>query len=276
MGKFAKRTIIFASIATAVFVYANTASATVGGPMLVSHLGYKPGERAVYYIQHDGGGRGCPPIVHRIGLEDLEDKEVVSCAQAEERYDFSNGGYNRYEAELFDTLYKDVSYLGSVSLKGNGITIEVRSVKENFVEDSDWKVSTDFNAKVMQDGKLVGEFDFRGCSKDQPHVFEGYMILDSDEMALLLSNKGDCWEGGYVEEEVFILNGVSYKDKNVVRSYKEKQPTEPNLANMIVYADGDTGLTEKKPPLLFHAYIIAFALVISAIIIGLLVNNWKK
>ena len=71
-------------------------------------------------------------------------------------------------------------------------------------------------------------------------MFEGYRIPDTDSMVILISNKGDCFEGGYVNESLSIINGIKYYDTNIVRSIKEASATEPNLGNMVVYAKTDT------------------------------------
>ena len=111
----------------------------------------------------------------------------------------------KYVQFIHDT-YQNLSYLGSVSLKKNNIDIKVEFISENKAEDGEvyWR---EFDAIIAQDGKALTRTRFRGCSKDQPHIFEGYRIPNTDVMAILISNKGDCFEGGYVRESLSNLKG---------------------------------------------------------------------
>jgi len=213
---------------------AGSALATVGGPTYISEIAISIADNAVYYKVHDGGGRGCPPIIHKIDLATLKDSEVKSCNQVENEYSYND--MQKYEQFIAD-IYQDLFYLGSVSLTKNNIDVKVEFLKENKLEGEDnWVISSDFRATITQDSKKIGEINFKGCAKDQPHVFEGYMIPDSDKMGILISNKGDCFEGGYLGESLSVIKGVTYYDKNIVRSFKTASATEPNTGNMVVYA----------------------------------------
>lgn len=228
-----------------IFFVASNAFATVGGPTYISEIALDNPEsnviKSVYYKLHDGGGRGCPPIIHKIGLVSLTDSEVRSCDQAEQ-----DGA--KYPQFVSDT-YQNLSYLGSVSLKKNNIDIRVEFISENKLEGFDDPVSNNFLATLAQDGTKFGEINFKGCARDQPHVFEGYMIPNSNSMAILISNKGDCFEGGYVKESLSVVKGIKYLDKNIVRSFKTASATEPNSGNMIVYATtSETTKPDMKAP----------------------------
>lgn len=130
--------------------------------------------------------------------------------------------WKTYEQYISD-FYRDLTYLGSVSLKKNKINIKVSTVSEN-VEYNEvfW---TEFRATISQDDKEIAQIDFKGCNKEQPHTFEGYMVPDTDKMAVLISNVGDCFEGGYIYEKLFLIDKVKYYDTTIIRSYKQASAT---------------------------------------------------
>ena len=214
--------------------------ATVGGPTYISDIVYHAPSESVYYLENSSDGRGCPEIIHSVGLIDIEDVEVKTCDEIFEQF-FSDSGsdesYLQFVADTYQNLsyLESINYLASVSLKKNKIDINVEFISENFNEYGD-KYSSDFEAVISQDGKILAKKRFSGCSKDQPHIFEGYRIPDTNAMAILISGKGDCWEGGYTREVLFIISDVKYYDTNIVRSNKEKSATDLNTANVVVYA----------------------------------------
>src|SRR3989344_7225608 len=211
-------------------------SATVGGPTYISGIAHSASGNSVYYIENDYGGKGCPPIIHSVNVTNARDVEVKTCDEVFQQF-FSDGdNENTYRQFITDT-YKNLSYLGSVSLEKNNIDITVEFLSEHVeLGEVFW---SDFHAKITQDNKEVARLNFRGCNKDQPNVFEGYRIPDTDSMVILISNKGDCFEGGYVHESLSIIKGIKYYDTNIIRSIKEASATEPNLGNRVVYATSD-------------------------------------
>ncbi len=224
-------------------LFAGQAFATVGGPTYVSALAYDAQQKAIYYTEHDFGGRGCRPIVHTVDLATLKDSEVKSCTQVEQQYPYNDdSAYSQFLSNTYDGL----PYLGSVSLKNNRIDIRVEHLSEHV--EADMVFWNEFRATISQDGKQLAQLEHRGCSEDQPHVFEGYAIPDSDAMAILISNKKDCFEGGYIGESLQVIKGITYYDTNIVRSYKQEAPTEPNLANAVVYAAANNEQTADIAP----------------------------
>lgn len=214
-------------VTTLAVILPGDASATTGGPTYISRIAYNTQEKAVYYIVHDGGGRGCPPIVRKMDTTTGQVQEVKSCDAAWEEDPVV---YNQFIEDTF----KDLPYLGSVSLKKNQISVDLKYVSENIEQDElFW---TNFRVTVRQRGTEKAAFDISGCTKDQPFVVEGYLVPDSDRMVLLISGKGDCFEGGYIREYLYLVKGIAYSDKNIVRAYKEVSATEVNSANMVVYA----------------------------------------
>lgn len=237
------------SIILGILVLAGNAMATVGGPTYISEIAFKVGDDSVYYKVHDGGGRGCPPITHKINLTTSKDSEVKSCDEFETE-DYNNEESSIKAREQFmANIYKDLSYLGSISLKKNNIDVQVEFLSEHI--EFDYLSWSEFRATLTQDGKEIGKINFRGCSKDQPNVFEGYMIPNSDKIAILISGKGDCFEGGYIKETLHPIKGIKYYDKNIVRSIKQAGATEPNLGNAVVYATlaSEPSIPETEPVL---------------------------
>lgn len=210
-------------------------SATVGGPTYISEIAYNASNNSVYYLENDYGGRECPPVIHQINLTNNQTTEVKTCDEIFQEYfrDYSEENNQKYR-QFISNFYKNLSYIGSVSLKKNNINVNVGTLSER-VENGE-KYWIEFRATLIQDNKEVAKIDFRGCDKEQPHIFEGYKIPNSDAMAVLISNKRDCFEGGYVRETIHLVRGIKYYDTNIVRGFKESSATEPNLGNLIVYA----------------------------------------
>lgn len=227
---------IFILVVFSLLISSEKVLATVGGSSYISQISYKASDNSVYYLENDEGGRGCPPIIHSINLAEIKDVEVKTCDEVIQQYFLSDGSNNGDKYRQFiDDTYKNLSYpLVSVSLKKNNIDIHVEVLSEN-IKDGE-KLWTEFRATLTQDNKEVAKLDFRGCDKDQPNIFEGYSLPDTDAMAILISGKGDCMEGGYIKENLSIIKGIKYYDTNIVRSIKEKSAIEPNMGNIVVYA----------------------------------------
>lgn len=227
---------IFILVVFSLLISSEKVLATVGGSSYISQISYKASDNSVYYLENDESGRGCPPIIHSINLAEIKDVEVKTCDEVIQQYFLSDGSDNGDKYRQFiDDTYKNLSYpLVSVSLKKNNIDIHVEALSEN-IKDGE-KLWTEFRATLTQDNKEVAKLDFRGCYKDQPNIFEGYSLPDTDAMAILISGKGDCMEGGYIKENLSIIKGIKYYDTNIVRSIKEKSAIEPNMGNIVVYA----------------------------------------
>ncbi|MBU4338671.1 hypothetical protein KKB43_03770 [Patescibacteria group bacterium] len=209
--------------------------ATVGGQTYISEIAYNTTNSSVYYLVNDYSGKECPPVIHSINLANNQDTQIKTCDEVFQEFfkNYSEENNQKYRQFISD-FYKNLFFIGSVSLKKNNINVSVSTLSER-VENGE-KYWTEFRAILTQDNKEVAKIDFRGCDKEQPHIFEGYKIPNSDAMAILISNKGDCFEGGYVRETLHLVRGIKYYDTNIVRSFKESSATEPNLGNMIVYA----------------------------------------
>ena len=217
-----------------------TVFATVGGPTYISAIAHNNDaeQTRIYYQEHRNDGRGCPPIVHQINARTGASAEVKTCDAIFEEYDLlsenESTGRDMYAQFVSDLYHPLLHYMGSVSLEKNNINISVETLSEH---DEDGQFWTEFQARIVQDEKELARINFRGCTQEQPHVFEGYMLPNTDILLLLISRKGDCFEGGYVEESVHRITGVTYYDTNIVRPIKEVSASEPNMGNMVVFAD---------------------------------------
>lgn len=260
--------------------------ATVGGPTYISGIASDATNKFLYYTVNDGGGRGCPPIVHKVDLNTLQDAPVKSCDDFEKEFPYTEAGLQAYN-QFISSVYENFLYLGSVSLEKNNITVDVKFISEEIQEGyGDSPVWSNFRARISQDGRELGSIDFRGCTADQPHIFEGYMIPNSDTMALLISNKGDCFEGGYVKETLHVISGVKYYDTNIVRSFKTASATEPNVGNVVARVSTEqssavcsvNGKTVDCPESLsvFAAlFFLGVLLIVLVVVILMVVSLWK-
>lgn len=270
MGKFNNfLLLIFVPVIFSLLLVGREVFATVGGPTYISSVAFQAQDNSVYYLVHDNSGRGCPPIIHRVNLAILEDREVKSCEQVEQEFPQTEEGRQKYNEFIADT-YQNPPYLGSVSLKKNNIDVAVEFLSEH-IEDG-YPLWSEFRAAFFQDKKEVGRIDFRGCAKNQPHVFEGYYIPDSDALAVLISNKGDCFEGGYVKEVLRVVKGVKYYDTNIVRSFKGELATKPNLGNLVVYGVLEEAGKDEKAPVLLKTFALNFIFLAVTFVAGIVLG----
>ena len=242
--------------------------ATVGGPTYLSEIAYNASNNAIYYLVNNYGGKGCPPIIHSINLANNQNTEVKTCDEVLQEYfkDYSEENNQKYRQFISD-FYENLShpYLGSVSLKKNKINVNVRALSEH-VENGE-KYWTEFRATITQDNKDVAKIDFRGCDKEQPHVFEGYKIPNSDAMVGLISNKSNCFEGGYTGEALYPIKNVKYYATGIVRGFKGSSATEPNLGNLTVYASSGEAEGGNNKPFTRSMMLVGVAVLV-AILLG--------
>ena len=227
------------------FLPTNNVKATTGGPTYISEIAFSTSSNSIFYIENDNSGRGCLPIIHKLDLTTLKNLELKTCTEIEQ--EFLNDKYeegvqlnNQFISETFENL----SYLHSVNLKKNNIKIIINFLSE-YIEDG-FAYWSEFSATIIQDNKEISKINFRGCTKAQPHIFEGYMVPNSDALAILISNKGDCFEGGYINESLHLIKNIKYYDTSVIRSFKDRAPSEPNLGNVVVYASLDSEINSER------------------------------
>lgn len=234
-------------IAIASFLFFDPVYATVGGPTLIDTIKYNSKDNSVYYLVHDWGGRGCQPAIEKVEVTSGMISEVLSCDEIQRRFYDDNAGFLQEQYDQYvQSIMKNQVFLRGLDLRKNNISSSVRLVRENVGEDfvNNW---SEFELTVKQNEEEKASIDFRGCYKDQPLVLEGYMILDSEKMALILSRIGDCFEGGYVLQSLYIVDNISQINADEVWSSTQSAPVV-NRGSLVVYADEPQEDLRPSPP----------------------------
>jgi hypothetical protein len=225
-------------IAFGVLCIAGSASATVGGPTFIHTFKYNPLDESVYYIRNSENGRGCPPELMKLSLNSGKSQVVYSCDQGEklrgDNYDYN--GISPVNTEI-NKIIQNFKDLTPINLKDNRIFIDVNFVNyEKMTGEDDWIKNANFTASVYQDNKKIIDLPIIGCNVEQPFVFAGYAIPGFDKkIVLLLSTKGDCFEGGYIYETLHVVGGVSNLDKTYLNFYKGPSALVPNEGTLVVF-----------------------------------------
>ena len=210
--------------------------ATVGGPTFIYDFKYNPSNESVYYTLYSESGRGCPPLLMKMSLNSGKIDTVFSCDEGEKLIEGNGYQFNPVNAAI-DKITGNFKRLIPINLKSNKIAADVVFVNhENIMPDVPEITKANFTISIFQDGKKITDFKRVGCNVDQPFVFEGYAIPGFDKkIVLLLSSKGDCWEGGYINESLHVVGGVSNLDKTYLNSYKGASALVPNEGTLVVY-----------------------------------------
>jgi hypothetical protein len=219
-------------------------SATVGGPTYIHTFKYNPKDESVYFIQNDMGGRGCPPVLFKISLATGKEQAAFSCDQGEALREKNNFDESVVTTEINNIIanFKDLT---PIHLKNNKISIDVNFVKSETYDDpysdAQWIQSSTFNAAVYQDDKNIAELAIQGCNKDQPFTFAGYAVPGFEKkIVLLLSTKGDCFEGGYIDETLYVVGGIENLNKFYsTNTYKGPSALTPSEETLVVF-EADT------------------------------------
>ncbi len=215
-----------------------TVQATVGGPTFVYDLKYNASDSSVYYTKQDGGGKGCPPELHKILLTTLEKSTVISCDQGIE-----NSGDMREEIAFITAQMKDLTQL---HLSKNNFEIKVFTGEAKTIAEG-WVSERSFVAQVFQDGNFISEIKLTGCEANQSFTFAGYAIPSlTKRIALLVSAKGDCFEGGYTTESLHVINDITIYDRAISGTPKSNTDLKPTTATLSVSAKMPDDHT--KPP----------------------------
>lgn len=216
-------------------VLSTRVSATVGGPTTIERLSYGPNENSLYYVVNDGGGRGCPPIIEKINISTKDRTQVKSCDEIQSTYYRDDGSAASYNQFIEDTFkYPNIKPLPIISFTKNNISIIVEYVGEHRFDE--YNVSSDFRATIFQDNQKKGIINFIGCYEDQPNVFKGYVIPDTNKLVVEISRIGDCFEGGYTKDDVYILDDISFQDTNPVGYYNYFSEPGVHRGNLVVSA----------------------------------------
>ncbi len=231
-----KRIYKFSIILIAFFV-ANSALATVGGPTFIHSFKYNPLDESVYYIQNSESGRGCPPELMKLSLNSGKVSVALSCDQGEKIIEGNGYEFSPIYAEI-ERRTQNFKSLTPINLKDNRISIDISFVNYTNISPEIAEIkNANFVASVYQDNKKVADFPITGCNQKQPFVFGGYAIPGFDKkIVLLLSAKGDCWEGGYIYESLNVVGGVNNLDKTYLSNfYKGPSALVPNEGTLVVY-----------------------------------------
>lgn len=227
----------------------NVVKATVGGPTFVSTFKYNPLNESVYFIITDNGGRGCPPELAKISLSTGKTEIVYSCEQGEELLKKNNYNISLVNSEI-NKIIKDYKPLSQISLKDNKIFVDVNFLNSEKYppEIGDEIMKSTFTASVYQDNVKVIDLPIVGCNKEQPFLFAGYSIPGFEKkIILLLSTKGDCFEGGYIRETLNVVGGISNLDKTFSsNSIKEASALISDNNTLIVYEADKIDISTKE------------------------------
>lgn len=223
------------------FSFSFFAFATVGGPTFISTFKYNPIDESVYYILQDNGGKGCPPELMKISLNTGKREVVYSCEEGEKLLQKNNYNTSVVYSEI-NKIIKDYKPLTQISLKDNRIFIDVNFVNSEKYplgvgDDINNIMKSNFSASVYQDNVKVTDLPIVGCNKEQPFLFDGYAIPGFEKkIVLLLSSLGNCFEGGYINETLYVVGGVNNLNKTFYsNSMKDFSALIPSSGTLVVY-----------------------------------------
>jgi len=271
---------MFLALVFSGFLPSNT-KATVGGPTFIYDFKYNSQDESVYYINVSASGRGCPPELKKLSLTSGGPQVVYSCTDGEKL--ISKGG-SVYSA--INNITSSFKNLVLIDLKKNNISVDVNFVDyKKFDPDINEIESANFIASVYQNNKKVAEFPVTGCNLEQPFVFAGYAIPGFDKkIVLLLSTKGDCWEGGYIHESLHVVGGLENLNKTGLNYYKDASALTPNEGTLVVFeADKIKANTPEVPSKnddnnlsnsqMMYLYLIGFFVAVTSLIIGIVIGK---
>jgi hypothetical protein len=210
--------------------------ATVGGPTYIYRFKYNPKDESVYYIQNDHGGRGCPPELMKMSLATGNIQTVFSCDQGEKLFE-NDYSTSPVDAEINKIIsgFKDLT---PINLKDNKISVDVTFVKNEKISPEIDEISgATFTASVYQGNKKITDLTVHGCNTEQPFTFAGYAIPGFEKkIVLLLSTIGNCFEGGYIDENLYVVGGVENINRNSTATmYKDNSALSPTSMTLVVF-----------------------------------------
>lgn len=212
--------------------------ATTGGPTYIYSFKYNPANESVYFVQQNESGRGCPPELLKMSLSTGKTDVVFSCSQGESLISANSATGVASVTTAINNIVKDFKDLTPISLPKNNIAIDVNFVKSEKLSPTDnWIARSQFTAEVSQDANKITDVLIVGCASDQPFVFAGYAIPGFEKrIVLLLSTKGDCFEGGYTNETLYSIGNINHLDRTQANdSWKTASPLVPSAATLVVF-----------------------------------------
>ena len=228
--------------------------ATVGGPTVIYDFKYNPLDESVYYTKQDYSGRGCPPELVKLSLNSGISEDAYSCDEGEKLLTQDNNYDHSIVRRKIDAMTQGFKPLPPLSLQDSDISIKVTFNRaENYSPEFDEVLRRHFTATVYQNEVEVSEFPVTGCSLNQPFIFHGYSIPGFEKkLVTLLSTKGDCFEGGYINETLHMIAGVTNLNKTSASNfYKGPEVLIPNEDSLIVYRTdkgGDSNVSTPEQP----------------------------
>lgn len=183
--------------------------ATVGGPQYISNITYDSQNKVVYYLHHDEGGMGCPPILMKIDLITKSNVPIRSCQEFFEQSNLEWEEAYMENEKFIDDIIQGLPELSEINLEDININIETKTVSDEMLGGELW--ATNFESTIIQNDVEKAKINFTGCLPDQINNFKGYAIPDSDILLILVSRKSDCFEGGYLGEDIYTVNGIVFQ-----------------------------------------------------------------
>lgn len=214
-----------------------TSHATVGGPTYIYSFKYNPTNESVYFVKQSESGKGCPPELLKMALATGATDAVFSCDQGITLMTADiNVGYTPVNTAI-NNIIKNFKDLTQIHLPKNNIAVDVNFVRSEKYPNDDFVAQPHFIAKVFQDNIMLAEVPIVGCALDQPFVFAGYAIPGFEKrIVLLLSTKGDCYEGGYINETLYTVGDIAHIDRTPVGdSWKIASPLVLSAATLAVF-----------------------------------------
>jgi hypothetical protein len=210
----------------------NQTNATVGGPTTINEFKYNRTDESIYYILNSYSGRGCPPMLYKLGLISEKNEVVYSCSEGEE---FLQGNPQSSVYTQFNEITNGFKNLAPIHLKNNNIAIDVNYMGEG--ETNPVAESKKIEVVVYQNGNKIDEFQTTSCNLEQPFIFEGYEIPGFEKkIILLMSAKRNCNEGGYIGETIHVINNISNLDRTRrTNFYKTQNELAPDESSLIVF-----------------------------------------
>lgn len=178
-----------------------------------------------------------------------ESQTAYSCDQGEQL--LANGDYDnsRVYSEI-NKITDGFKNLTPISLKENKISIDVAFVKnETYSPESNEIMRAIFDVSVYEDDIKIKNMSVQGCNAEQTFTFEGYAIPGfNKKIVLLLSTKGDCFEGGYIKETLYVVGGLDSVSRNTaITSFKNETALSPHEGTLVVFeSDEVIGIDEEE------------------------------
>ncbi len=248
---------------------AGNAYATVGGSTTIDRLSYSSQENSLYYRVDDKGGRGCPPLIEKLDLMTKVRTQLKTCDEILPEYFKEQESQNSYDTYV-QNIFRDLEAVRRIKLASNGISVVVEYMGEQSLDEYN-KVSS-FQARVFQGNQQKGQIDYMGCHQDQPHVFSGYIIPNTTILALLVSRVGDCIEGGYTKEDVYLIDHVTLPDSEYVMVPNLSSQPGVYRGDLVVYAQKQKPEIEQPVQqaagMQNHIYLILVATALILVVLG--------